>query len=184
MTQKDTCSQFSTHLLRPTSIGEDDYDWAFVVLPLEASAKLPRRGRTTINGTMNGHGFSVLLEPDGQKSHWLKIDASLLKMAKTGFGELAHFEIMAVAREPEPDTPSDFTSALQASPEAQITWERASNIARIDWIHWISSTKQACTRAKRIEDACSMLASGKKNVCCFDSSGFYSKAFSAPKTTS
>jgi hypothetical protein len=26
-----------------------------------------------------------------------------------------------------------------------------------------------------------MLASGKGRVCCFDPSGFYSKAFSAPK---
>jgi len=26
-----------------------------------------------------------------------------------------------------------------------------------------------------------MLSAGKKRVCCFDSSGFYSKSFSAPK---
>lgn len=54
-------------------------------------------------------------------------------------------------------------------------------VARVDWIHWIVSAKQAQTRAKRISDACEMLASGERRVCCFDPSGFYSKAFGAPK---
>jgi hypothetical protein len=30
-------------------------------------------------------------------------------------------------------------------------------------------------------DACDMLASGKKQVCCFDPSGYYSKVFRAPE---
>jgi hypothetical protein len=51
----------------------------------------------------------------------------------------------------------------------------------MDWIHWITSAKQAKTRAKRIRDACAMLAAGKSRVCCFDQSGFYSKAFRAPE---
>ena len=55
-----------------------------------------------------------------------------------------------------------------------------TTLARIDWIHWIESAKQAKTRKSRVENACQMLASGKKRVCCFDPSGFYSKALAAP----
>ena len=180
MTQEETKSPFSARLLRPQKPG-DDSSWAFVVLPGEASGKLPRRGRTTIDGTINGHGFRALLEPDGRKSHWLKIPDELLKASGAGSGEVAQFEIMSVDQEPEPQVPADLAEALQASPEAQATWEATTTIARLDWIHWITSAKQEKTRTKRINDACAMLVSGKKRVCCFDPSGYYSKAFSAPQ---
>jgi hypothetical protein len=180
VTPEDTKSQFKAPLLRPEESGSGN-SWAFVVLPIEASAKLPRRGRTTVDGTINGRGFKALLEPDGQKSHWLKIDEKLLKDSGASFGDVAHFEIMAVEQEPEPSVPPDLVGALQASPEARATWEATTPIARLDWIHWVTSAKQAKTRTKRINDACEMLASGKKRVCCFDPSGYYSKAFSAPQ---
>ena len=180
MSRKDTKSQFSARLLRPaeTSAGES---WAFVILPEEASAKLPRRGRTTVDGTINGQAFRALLEPDGRKGHWLKIDEKLVKDSGADFGDVAHFEIKAADQELEPQVPADLARALQASPAARSTWDVTTTIARVDWIHWITSAKQAKTRNKRINDACDMLASGKKRVCCFDPSGYYSKAFSAPQ---
>jgi hypothetical protein len=52
--------------------------------------------------------------------------------------------------------------------------------ARRDWIFWISTAKQAETRVRRIANACDMLAKGKRRVCCFDRSGYYSKGLSAP----
>jgi uncharacterized protein YdeI (YjbR/CyaY-like superfamily) len=84
-------------------------------------------------------------------------------------------------KEPEPDLPADFQEALTAAPEARKDWNETTTLARLDWIHWITSAKQLKTRAKRIGDACDMLASGKKQVCCFDQSGYYSKAFRAPE---
>lgn len=123
-----------------------------------------------------------MLEPDGKKSHWLKINAQLLKDSGADFGSVAQFEIVALEQEPEPEVPADLAHALQACHEARTTWESTTTIARVDWIHWITSAKQTKTRAKRISDACDMLASGKNRVCCFDPSGYYSKAFSAPQT--
>lgn len=40
---------------------------------------------------------------------------------------------------------------------------------------WITSGKKAETRGKRIATACDKLACGKRNACCFDRSGMYSK---------
>jgi hypothetical protein len=60
-------------------------------------------------------------------------------------------------------------------------WSGITPIARRDWIHWITSAKQPETRARRIKNACSMLAGGKRRPCCFDRSGFYDKRLSAPK---
>jgi uncharacterized protein YdeI (YjbR/CyaY-like superfamily) len=77
--------------------------------------------------------------------------------------------------------PADFAQALGASPESRAMWDATTTIAKVDWIHWIVSAKQAKTRVKRIHDACDKLASGEKRVCCFDTAGFYSKAFKAPQ---
>ena len=107
---------------------------------------------------------------------------SLLDAAGATIGAIANFNIAPVTQEPEPDLPADIQQALAASPEAQAAWHDTTTIARLDWIHWITSAKQAKTRQQRISNACDMLASGKRRVCCFDPSGFYSKAFSAPKT--
>ncbi|CUR45228.1 hypothetical protein BN2364_0787 [Alloalcanivorax xenomutans] len=180
MTGEDKKSCFDARLLCPRKQGDGE-PWAFVILPGEVSAKLPRRGRTSVDATLNGHAFRVLLEPDGRKSHWLRIDQPLMEASGTTFGDVARLEISPVAREPEPEVPEDLREALQAAPEARAVWEATTTLARVDWIHWITTAKQAKTRAKRIDDACDMLASGKKRVCCFDPSGFYSKALRAPE---
>lgn len=166
--------------MRPAKSPSDTL-WAFVILPKSASCKLPRRGRTTVEGTINTYAFQATLEPDGQLSHWLRIDKELLKAARVGMGETAQFEIMSVDQEPEPDTPCDLQEALAMAHEARAVWDDTTTIARLDWIHWITSAKQAKTRTKRVSDACDMLAAGKKRVCCFDPSGYYSKALAAPK---
>lgn len=173
---------FKTKLLRPANPG-DDASWAFIVLPKEVSEKLPRRGRTTAEGTINGHSFRATLDPDGQLSHWLKVDKDLQAAAGVRVGDIISLEIAPVEQEPEPDIPLDLQEALESSPEALRVWRDTTIIARLDWIHWITSAKQAKTRAKRVNNACEMLAAGKKRVCCFDPSGYYSKAFCAPEAT-
>lgn len=180
MTQTNSRSRFKVKLLRPAK-HDGDTSWAFIVLPKGESEKLPRRGRTTVEGTFNGHRFQATLEPDGQLSHWLKVSKELYETAGAGIGENVILDIKPVEQEPEPEIPSDFQEALTVAPEAREVWNDTTTIARLDWIHWITSAKQAKTRAKRIGDACAMLAAGKKRVCCFDPSGYYSKAFRAPK---
>src|SRR5690606_41717745 len=66
-------SRFEARLVRPGDPGEGE-PWAFLVLPKAVSEMLPRRGRTSVEGTINGHPFQATLEPDGQLSHWLKVD--------------------------------------------------------------------------------------------------------------
>lgn len=180
MVQSDAVSQFNAALLCPAKPGEGA-PWAFIVLPKEVSETLPRRGRTTVEATLNGHSFQVTLEPDGQLSHWLKVSSERLEAVGVSVGDVVALEITPVEKEPEPDVPSDLEQALAAAPDAQAVWNDTTTIARVDWIHWVVSAKQAKTRTKRINDACDMLASGKRRVCCFDPSGYYSKGLSAPK---
>ncbi|MGE8154488.1 YdeI/OmpD-associated family protein [Pseudomonas vancouverensis] len=180
MTAMDVKSRFEATLLRPAKPGSDT-SWAFLVLPREVSERLPRRGRTSVEGTLNGHPFQATLEPDGQLSHWLQVNEALLEAAGAVAGDVVTLELTPVKKEPEPEVPADFEQALAAAPEAREVWQSTTTLARVDWIHWMTSAKQLKTRAKRIDDACDMLASGKKQVCCFDQSGYYSKAFCAPE---
>jgi hypothetical protein len=155
--------------------------WTFLTLPKDASAKLPSRGRTTVEGTLNGFPFRATLEPDGQKSHWLRVNRKMREGAGVNAGDVVTLEIAPVGVEPEPRMPADLRKALAAAPKARTLWSDITPIARRDWIHWIVSAKRPETRARRVDNACAMLAAGKRRVCCFDRSGFYSKSFSSPK---
>jgi Bacteriocin-protection, YdeI or OmpD-Associated/Domain of unknown function (DUF1905) len=178
-----TLIRFKAKLFRPAK-SEKAGSWTFLVLPKNASAKLPSRGMTAIEGTINGFAFQAMLEPDGQKSHWLKLDRKLSEGARAEAGDIVTLEITPAGEELEPEVPADLRKALAAAPKARALWSDITPIARRDWIHWIISAKQPETRARRIKNACSMLAAGKRRVCCFDRSGFYSKSLSAPKAAS
>lgn len=177
---KADASTFKTKLLRPAKPGTDG-SWTFFVLPKTASDTLPRRGRTSVKGTINGHLFQATLEPDGQLSHWFRVSQELREAAEASIGVLATVQIAPIDPEPEPQQPDDLKKALAGCPAAKAVWNDTTTIARLDWIHWIESAKQAKTRKSRLENACDMLSSGKKRVCCFDQSGFYSKSLSAPQ---
>jgi hypothetical protein len=186
-----TTIRFKAKLLRPAmeparpradQRKKNDDSWTFLILPKNASAKLPSRGMTAIEGTINGVRLQAVLQPDGQKSHWLKVDRQLRKAAGADAGDVVSLEITPAAEEPEPEVPADLKKALAAAaPKARALWSDITPVARRDWIQWITCAKQAETRARRIKNACSMLAAGKRRVCCFDRSGFYDKSMSAPK---
>lgn len=180
MTTAGSPIRFQAELLRPAKSGKGA-SWTFLVLPKSASAKLPARAMTSVEGTINGHPFAATLEPDGQGSHWLKVDEQLRKGAGAEPGDEVTLEIRPAEKEPEPEVPADLRKALAAAPEAKAVWDDITPVARRDWIHWITSGKREDTRVRRIATACDMLASGKRRACCFDRSGMYSKAFSAPE---
>ena len=176
--------RFKAKLMRPAA--EPDRpraaDWTFLVLPKNASAKLPSRGMTAVEGAVNGFPFHATLQPDGQKSHWLKLERKVREGAGAEVGDVLMLEIAPATEAPEPELPADLQRALAtAAPKARTVWSDITTAARTDWIHWITSAKQPETRTRRIKNACSMLAAGKRRPCCFDRSGFYSKSLSAPK---
>jgi hypothetical protein len=76
---------------------------------------------------------------------------------------------------------SDAPARWPKEPLAQSGPEAERSCARRDWIQWTTSAKQPETRTRRIKNACSMLAGGKRRVCCFDRSGLDSESLSAPK---
>jgi hypothetical protein len=137
---------------------------------------------TTVEGTINGFPFRATLEPDGQRSHWLRVNRKMREAAGADAGDVVTLEITPSGEEPEPKLPADLRKAFAAAPKARALWSDIKPVARRDWIQWVTSAKRRETRARRVENACAMLAAGKRRVCCFDRSGFDGKSFSSPKT--
>ncbi len=180
MTKTASRIRFRAKLFQPAVTAKSG-SWTFLTLPKRASAKLPSRGMTSVEGTMNGVPFRATLQPDGRKSHWLKVNRKMREAAVVEAGDVVTLEITPEGEEPEPKLPADLRKALAAAAKARALWTEITPIARRDWIHWITSAKQPETRVRRVDNACAMLAAGKRRVCCFDRSGFYSKSFSSPK---
>lgn len=67
MSKATNTVKFKAKLSRPAE--PKGAAWTFLVLPVEASAKLPTRSQVTVDGKLDGHVFQATLEPDGQGSH-------------------------------------------------------------------------------------------------------------------
>jgi hypothetical protein len=171
--------RFKAKLLRPARPPRGA-SWSFLVLPAAASAKLPTRSSTPVQGTLNGRRFRATLAPDGRRSHWLKVPRRLRLAARAAVGDFVSLAI-APARAQEARAPADLRRALAAAPGARAQWSTLTPAARRDWILWITTARRPETRARRVAGACDMLAGGKRRVCCFDRSGIYGTGFRAPE---
>jgi bacteriocin resistance YdeI/OmpD-like protein/uncharacterized protein DUF1905 len=151
-------------VVTPLNIG----DWTILGLPEKASAKLPSRGMTLVEGMINGFHSKIVLEPDGKGSHWFRIDSGLRKAADINAGGMITIAIKPSKEWPEPEMPADLNKALTSDPQANALWMDITPMARWDWLRWIRSTNNRETRRRRIEVALSKLKADKRRPCCFN----------------
>ena len=170
--------RFSGPLLRPSA--EKAGGGSLLTLPKNASAKLPFRGVTMVEGTLNAFPFRAALEPGAQGRHGLRVSKSLREAAAADEGDTVTVEITRAGDEPEIRVPVELRKALAASPRAQAMWADITPMARRDWILWISTAKQLETRGRRIETACDKLASGMRRACCFPGLKWLTKDHPSP----
>ncbi len=137
-------------------------------LPEKASVKLPSRGQVAVRGSINGHQFQTVLEPDGNFGHWMRIDRKLQERALSA-GDSATVELEPVKDWPEPSVPRDLGTALAAAPQKiQDLWKEITPMARWEWVRWVNATPNPHTRRRRIEVSISKTKSGKRRPCCFN----------------
>ncbi len=141
-------------------------DWIILRLPESASAQLPSRGMTLVEGTINGFRSKIVLEPDGKGSHWFRVDFDLVKPPVAGYTVTVALE---PSKEwPEPELPADLAEALASDPQANALWVKITPMARSDWLRWIRATNNRETCSRRIEVALSKLKAGERRPCCFN----------------
>lgn len=144
-------------------------DRTILCLPEATSKKLPSRGQVAVRGTINGHAFETVIEPDGDFGHWMSVDARLQKAA--GAGPVDEVTVVVEPSEewPEPRIPQDLREALSNAPrEIQDLWRAITPMARWEWVRWVNATKKTNTRKRRVEVSISKLSSGKRRPCCFN----------------
>ncbi len=146
--------------------------WTVARLPDEASRQLPSRGQVAVHGTINGHPFRTVLEPDGVGGHWMKIEGKLQRAAGVPAGDIATLEIEPTKDWPEPSLPKDFEAALAAAPQRiQEMWSDITPMARWEWVRWVNATRNPDTRRRRVDVSISKMKSGKRRPCCFNLAG-------------
>ncbi len=136
-------------------------NWTILRLPEKTSLKLPSRGQVAVQGTINGHGFQTVLEPDGDFGHWMRIDGQLQQSAALSAGDTAALEIETLKDWPEPNVPQDLETALAAAPQKiQDLWKGITPMARWEWVRWVNATQNPDTRKRRVEVSISKMKSG------------------------
>src|SRR5205814_2910001 len=76
--------------------------WTLLRLPKSASAQLPSRGMTMVEGTINGFPFQAPLEPDGKGSHWFRVDNIMREAAGADAGDTVMLAIEPAKEWTEP----------------------------------------------------------------------------------
>lgn len=134
-----------------------------VRLPEQASAELPSRGQVAVQGTVDGREVATVVEPDGRRGHWLKIEDGQQP------GDTVTVELEVRPDWPEPTVPADLSQALAAAPqEIRETWDDITPMARWEWVRWVGATANPATRQRRVEVSIDKMAHGKRRPCCFD----------------
>ena len=142
---------------------------ALVRLPKDASQALPSRGQVAVHGTIGGHEFRTVVEPDGLRGHWIRISPELQQAAGTGSGRPVTITVEPTSEWPEPEVPTDLAAALDTAPaEVQERWQDITPMARWEWVRWVNATANPVTRQRRVEVSISKLDHGKRRPCCFD----------------
>lgn len=102
-----------------------------------------------VEGTINGFHFQAGLEPDGNGSHWFRVNKTMREAAGADAGDTVTLAIEPTREWPEPKVPADLKNALTADPQAHTLWMDITPVARWDWIRWIGSTPN---NQKRVDE--------------------------------
>jgi hypothetical protein len=142
---------------------------ALVRLPEDVSHQLPSRGQVAVHGTVDSQPVNTVIEPDGRRGHWMRLDAGGAAAGRVRAGDTLRIELAVDSEWPEPDVPEDLSSALAEAP-ASVTelWDQITPMARWEWVRWVNATANPATRQRRVEVSVSKLADGKRRPCCFD----------------
>lgn len=121
-------------------------------------------------GVVQFKDFSLLddiypIEPDGIGGHFILLDNESILDSNIYCPLFITVDINITWLAPM--VPDDLKEELINS-EAIMIWNSLTIKAMWEWIRWIRSTSNFDTRMKRIHSTSSMLLSGKRRPCCFN----------------
>jgi hypothetical protein len=104
---------------------------------------------------MNGHAFQTVLEPDGERGHWLKVDKKLRQALAVSEGDTVALTVEPAKDWPEPDIPEDFQAALADAPDICEVEEHHGDgtlaMGALDQRHQEPSNPRTTRRSRHLE---------------------------------
>jgi hypothetical protein len=137
---------------------------ATIAFPLRIARRL--EAMESVEGTINDHPFRATLDRKEAGGRELRVNAAMLRGSEARVGDTVRLAILG----PEGTlvVPTDLRVAMARSGEATALWAEMSDVARRDYVRWIDGTKNATTRARRVQRTVEQLAEGKRRPCCFN----------------
>jgi hypothetical protein len=83
-----------------------------------------------VEGTINSSPFPAALEPNGEGSHWLRVNKTMRDAAGANGVNTVTVEITRAGEEPELRVPTDLRKAIAAAPLAQAGWNDITPMTR------------------------------------------------------
>jgi len=149
--------RFRAKLLRPKAT-EKIGSWTRLTLPKNASAMLPSRGMTMVEGTINGFPFRASLEPNGKGSHWLRVSKVMHDAAGADSGDTVTWRLRGPEKNRRPLRKAIEAAAAGGGIVGGYHANRAPGLDSLDKLTQANGNPQAPG---------AMLASGRRRVCCF-----------------
>ena len=135
--------------------------WTQLDIPFNVHEVFGAKGMMPVIGTLNGVPFRNSLKPNGDGTHYLHVNKTLLAGAKVRVGDTV---TLILERDQVPRTvavPADVQSALAAQGDLAQRFAALSYSHRKELVDWITQARKPETRVRRVAKTLAMLAAKK-----------------------
>lgn len=138
--------------------------WTYISIPFDVDRVFGSKARVAVAGTINGFPFRNSLMPEGDGTHSMMVSKQLQAGAKARAGDTVIVSLELDSEERSVTLPEELEAALKTNAKAASLFATLARSHKAEYAEWISSAKQASTKASRAAKAVEMLTAGKKRV--------------------
>ena len=138
--------------------------WTYLPIPFDVHQVFGTRSRVAVAGTMNGFPFRNSLLPEGDGTHSMMVNKEIQVGANARAGDVVSISLELDQEERKVTVPQELEQALLEDKQAASVFATLPYSHRKEYADWISTAKQASTKASRVTKAVSMLAAGKRRL--------------------
>ena len=134
---------------------------AFVEVPFDVEVAFGSK-RPKIKALIEGVPYRGLLVRMGGPNHILIILKSIREQTGKTFGDEVKVSVEADVEERVVTVPAELKRAFKSDKDARSAFEKLSYTHQKEYVTWINESKQAGTRARRVEQTLKILKERKK----------------------
>ena len=131
-------------------------------IPFDAEKAFGTKARIAVRGTMNGFAFRTSILPNGDGSHHMMLNKTLLAGAEAEPGTSVDVVMEKDEESREVAAPRDVIAAIRGDRAAKEIWSAKTPTFRAEYILWVEEAKSPETRARRIAATVEKVSKGKR----------------------